>query len=143
MNVGEFYRNRFNHYVSQVTNVTDKIVTLTNIQGVSDCVRIENFHTNWSKVNNIFQFETTIRNQFPDDFTIKYSANGESIIAEYEYGNLLYSAEFSIQNLGECNERFCVLVTDALKALLGLYSNSMDYKLEDALDAICMIADQL
>lgn len=149
MKVGEFYRNRFNHYVSQVTNVTDKVVTLTNVQGVSDNVKLENFRTNWSEVHSILQFETTIRNQFPDYFKIKYDSNEDTIVAEYDFKDIgfdnevPYRIEFSIKNTNMISEEFYISISDNLKSVFGWQYSDMRYEIENALDAICMIADQL
>lgn len=146
MKVGEFYRNRFNHYVSQVTEITDKYVILTNIQDVSDKVKLENFKTNWSLVTDIRQFETTIRNKFPDYFNIYYKNN--DLIAEYDfkdlgYDDMLSKVVFSIINPGELNEALSVIVSEDLRVVLKWNSDNKIYKVADALDVICMIADQM
>lgn len=136
MKVGEFYRNRFNHYISQVTNVTDKVVTLTNVQGVSDNVKLENFHTNWSEVNSVYQFETTIRSMFPNDF--KFIKDDDALTVYSEEYEVPVSMTFSIED-----DYFWITMSDCIMGLLEVDYNSVAYNIEDALEVIYMIADQL
>jgi hypothetical protein len=136
MKVGEFYRNRFNHYISQVTNVTDKVVTLTNVQGVSDNVKLENFHTNWSEVNSVYQFETTIRSMFPNDF--KFIKDDDALTVYSEAYEVPVSMTFSIED-----DYFWITMSDCIMGLLEVDYNSVAYNIEDALEVIYMIADQL
>jgi hypothetical protein len=136
MKVGEFYRNRFNHYISQVTNVTDSIVTLTNVQGVSDNVKLENFHTNWSEVNSVYQFETTIRSMFPNDF--KFIKDDDALTVYSEAYEVPVSMTFSIED-----DYFWITMSDCIMGLLEVDYNSVAYNIEDALEVIYMIADQL
>lgn len=140
MKVGEFYRNRFNHYVSQVTKVTDKVVTLTNIQGVSDDVKLENFHTNWSKANSIYQFETTIRSKFPSDFYLIKTE--DSITVKSDDYEVPVSVEFSVDE-GMDGTLVWLTMTDSIRDLIEVDDNVVAYHIEDMLDVISMIADQL
>ena len=136
MKVGEFYRNRFNHYVSQVTEVTDKYVVLTNVQGVSDKVKVEHFPTNWSRVSKIHQFEHTIKSKFPKDFT--YTIEDDFIVAESDAYEVPVSIRFS-----EDGTLIWLTVSDFVMGILEVDGNTVAYHLEDALDVINMIADQL
>lgn len=65
MKVGEFYYNRFNHYVSKVISVSTDIVMLKNEQDVTDVVKIERFNMNWKPIHVVAELYDYIVESFP------------------------------------------------------------------------------
>ena len=61
MNVGEFYRHKFNKYVSKVTKVGRGRVELETLNSrVTEFIARENFNLNYEPVTTIYQFRKDI-----------------------------------------------------------------------------------
>lgn len=78
MKIGEVYKNKHNHYISQITEITPTHVILTNKQGVIDTVKIEHFRNNWIIYNSILSYKDLISKAFKN-WTILTSSDGITV----------------------------------------------------------------
>ena len=129
MNVGEFYRHKFNKYVSKVTKVGRGRVELETLNsGVTEFIARENFNLNYEPVTTIYQFRKDVENEF--DFG-KISLMGDTIRVDVDDSRI----EFSIYD-----EQLKVQFTDDIKEAVESDTNIMYFLLEDTFEVITMLA---
>lgn len=130
MKTGEYYKSKWNGYVSKITNIyLDKIILKDVFTGIVDEVAITNFKMNWEPCISVYQwsdlFETLFTNQqimyFSDTIKIK---DDTSLV------------EFSIDD-----NMLMVSFTDDVKEVVDSDSNTMRFLIDDANEVIEMFAE--
>ena len=130
MRTGEFYRHRYNHYVSKVTNVGRKSIELETLNcSVAEKIDRENFNLNYEPVVTIYQFRKTIEEAF---YFGKTKLMGDTIRIDVDDSRI----EFSVSYDNQLKVQF----SDDIKEAVDADSNTMYFLLEDTFDVITMIA---
>lgn len=134
MKQNEFYRHKWNHYVSKVTKVTNHKIELTVVNsGVSETIDRESFELNYEPVLTIYQWRKTIEDLYPfADIVFR----GDTIQVSVDDSRI----DFRLTN-NLNNQRLIAHFTDDLKEVMELYSNTLEFLLEDADDAIKLFAE--
>ena len=128
--VGEFYRHKFNKYVSKVTKVgRNKVELVTLNSNVVESIDRENFDLNYEEVTTIYQFRKHIEEAF-DFGDIKLM--GDTIRVDVDDSRL----EFSIPN-----NQLKVQFTDDIKDAVDSETNILRFLIEDVNEVITMFAD--
>lgn len=128
--VGEFYRHKFNKYVSKVTKVgRNKVELVTLNSNVAEAIDRENFDLNYEEVTTIYQFRKHIEEAF-DFGTIKLM--GDTIRVDVDDSRL----EFSIPN-----NQLKVQFTDDIKEAVDSETNILRFLIEDVNEVVTMFAD--
>lgn len=127
--VGEFYRHKFNKYVSKVTKIGRNKVELVTLNcDVAESIDRENFDANYEEVITIYQFRKDIEKAF--DFG-KVSLMGDTIRVDVDDSRI----EFSIPD-----SQLKVQFSDDVKEAIEVETNIMYFLLEDTFDVITMLA---
>lgn len=128
MKVGEFYRNRFNKYVSQITKVgRNEIELVTLHSNTPEKIKREHFDNNYEEIVTVYQFEKDIREAFSFG---EVKLMGDTIQVNVDDSRI----EFSITN------QLKVYFSDDIKEAVDSETNIMYFLLEDAFDVINMLA---
>ncbi len=128
--VGEFYRHKWNKYVSKVTNVgLHKVELKTVNSGVSETIAVENFDSNYEPCVTIYQYRETLEDMFSFG---KISFMGNTIQVNVDDSRL----EFSL-----ADDRMEVQFTDDIKEAVESDTNILSFLIEDADEVITMFAD--
>lgn len=134
MKVGDFYRHKWNKYISKVTNVKrDKVELIVVNSGVSECISADIFEMNYEPVLTIYQWRKTIETIYS---FAKVIFRGDTIVIEVDDSLI----EFRLTN-NLHNQRLIAHFSDDLKEAMELYSNTLEFLIEDADDAIRLFAD--
>lgn len=133
---GEFYRNKWNKYVSKVIGVNSTTVTLGTINdGVIETQSIVDFGNNWTPCTTIYQFKETIAKCFErdDDYeSAVITLMGDTIRVDIDDEII----EFSIDH----NDMLKVFCTDEVRDALSLEQNITRFLLDDTAEVINVIA---
>lgn len=132
--VGEYYRHRWNKYVSKVTAVKRGQVELTVVNsGVVESVSTDNFELNYEPVLTIYQWRKTIEDVYSFANVL---FRGDTIVVEVDDSRI----DFRLTN-NLNNQRLIAHFTDDLKEAMDLYSNTLEFLIEDADEAIRLFAE--
>lgn len=128
--VGEYYRHKWNKYVSKVTAVKRGHVELTTVNsGVSEYIHTDNFDMNYEPCVTIYQWRKTIESAFTN---CEIHLMGDCVRANKDTTII----DFSISN-----DRLTVCVTDDIKKLMGAEHNIFRYNLDEADEIINLFAN--
>lgn len=131
MKVNEFYRHKWNKYVSKVVKVTRTNVELVTLNcNVAESISKENFELNYEPVVTIYQFRKTIEEAFSFG---NVSLMGDAIRVDVDDSRIEFSVGFN-------NSRLEVYFTDDVKEAVESDTNTMYFLLEDTFDIINMLA---
>lgn len=129
--VGEYYRHKWNKYVSKVTKVSLYTVELKSVySGVSESIKVENFDMNFEPAITIYQWRNTFEKLFS---FADIQLFGECVRIKVDDTVV----DFSIKN----NDRLVVCFTDDIKEAVESETNILRFLLEDADEVITMFAD--
>lgn len=129
--VGEYYRHRWNKYVSKVTKVTRSNVTLKVVNsGVTEYIHTDNFDMNYTPCTTIYQWRDTIEDLFK---SCEVWLMGDTIRVAKDTTIIYFCID--IKN------RLSVSYTDDIKKLIDAESNMLKFLIEDADEVIPMFAD--
>ena len=128
MRKGEYYFNKFNKYVEQITKV-GQTVELQNIMGVTSIIKLEHFNDNYVKCNSIYEYKNTIAEKFKRG-KVQYFADGIKVDIDDE--RIIFSIE---------DKDLKVYMTDEVKDALNLEYNITRFLLRDIFEVINTIAD--
>lgn len=130
MKVNEFYRHKWNKYVSKVTKVGLYDVELKTVySGVTEKIAIENFYLNYDPCETIYKWRETIEELF-SFAKIRFMGNAIRINADES------EIEFSIED-----DMLVTQFTDDIKEAVESETNLLRFLLEDADEVILMFAN--
>lgn len=129
--VGEYYRHKWNKYISKVTKVSLHTVELKTVySGVTDVINVEHFDMNYEPAVTIYQW----RNTFDKLFSFgDIQLFGDCIRVKVDDTVI----DFSIKD----NNRLVVCFTDDVKEAVESETNILRFLIEDADEVITMFAD--
>ena len=128
--VGEFYRHKFNKYVSKVTKVgRNKVELVTLNSNVTESIDRENFDLNYEEVTTIYQFRKHIEEAF--SFGV-VRLMGDTVRVDVDDSRI----EFSIPN-----NQLKVQFTDDIKEAVDSETNILRFLIEDVNEVVTMFAD--
>ena len=131
MKKGEYYRHKWNKYVSRITDVKRDKVQLEIINsGVVETIRKENFEDNYTPCTTIYDWECEIQRAFPFG-VIKLM--GDTIRVDVDDSRI----EFSIDYNGMLKAQY----SDDIKEAIDTEYNVTRFLLEDANDVIELFAN--
>lgn len=129
--VGEYYRHKWNKYISKVIAIKKGHVELITLNsGVSEYIHIDNFDMNYEPCNTIYELRPLIESSFSfseiQTFVdcVRIKVNNTVI-------------DFSI----DYNNRFTVCFTDDVKHRINAEKNVLKFLLDDADEVISMFAE--
>lgn len=129
MKVNDFYRHKWNKYVSKITRVGRSEVELVTLNcNVAEKISKDDFYNNYEPVVTVYQFRKDIETAF--DFG-KVSLMGDTIRVDVDDSRI----EFSIPG-----EQLKVYFSDDVKEAVEADTNIMYFLLEDTFDVITMLA---
>lgn len=129
MKNNEYYFNKWNKYVEQITNITPIRIELKNMMGVTTTIKAEYFNDNYVKCNDVYNLIDTILSAFiPAKVLFDFQQNFISINKD--------DVAF-----GVVNDMLRVVMSDEIRDILELDNTIEDFMLEDAETIINMIAD--
>lgn len=134
MKTNEYYRHKWNKYVSKVTNVKRDKVELTVVNsGVAEVIAKDDFELNYEPVLTIYQWRKTIEELYP---FAEILFVGDTIQINVEDSRI----DFRLTN-NLSNQRLIARFTDDLKEAMDLYTNTLEFLVEDAEEAIKLFAE--
>lgn len=134
MKTNEYYRHKWNKYVSKVTNVKRDKVELTVVNsGVAEVIAKNDFELNYESVLTIYQWRKTIEALYP---FAEILFVGDTIQINVEDSRI----DFRLTN-NLSNQRLIARFTDDLKEAMDLYTNTLEFLVEDAEEAIKLFAE--
>jgi len=77
------YKSKYNHYVSQLIEITDTEAILVNSQNVTDRVKLENFEANWELSHDINDYTKLISDTFLEVLPKCHIHNGTNSTVVY------------------------------------------------------------
>ena len=135
MRVNDYYRHKWNKYISKITNVTRNNVELVAINsGVAETISKENFGLNYEPVLTIYQRRKDIEQIY--SFATKILFVGDTIQVTVDDSRI----DFRLTN-NLNDQRLIAHFTDDLKEAMELYSNTLEFLVEDAEEAIKLFAE--
>lgn len=135
MRVNDYYRHKWNKYISKITNVTRNNVELVAINsGVAETINKENFGLNYEPVLTIYQWRKDIEQIY--SFATKILFVGDTIQVTVDDSRI----DFRLTN-NLNDQRLIAHFTDDLKEAMELYSNTLEFLVEDAEEAIKLFAE--
>lgn len=135
MRVNDYYRHKWNKYISKITNVTRNNVELVAINsGVAETISKENFDLNYEPVLTIYQWRKDIEQIY--SFATKILFVGDTIQVTVDDSRI----DFRLTN-NLNDQRLIAHFTDDLKEAMELYSNTLEFLVEDAEEAIKLFAE--
>lgn len=134
MKANEYYRHKWNKYVSKVTNVKRDKVELTVVNsGVAEVIAKDDFELNYEPVLTIYQWRKDIEELYP---FAKILFVGDTIQITVDDSRI----DFRLTN-NLNNQRLIAHFTDDLKEAMELTTNTLEFLVEDAEEAIKLFAE--
>lgn len=125
MKKGEYYRHKWNKYVSKIISIHGDAIELKTINsGVTETIDRQHFNNNYEPCITIYQWRKTIESAFAD---CEIHLMGDCVRANKDTTII----DFSISN-----DKLVVCVTDDIKKLMGIEHNLLRYDIDDAEEII-------
>ena len=133
MKKGEYYRHKWNKYVSKIIDMKHTYIELKTINsGVTEFIHPEYFNQNYTPCITIYHWQDTIKDIY--DFADEVIARGDTIRVRVNDSIL----DFSVNDV---QDEFKVYCSDDIKEAYELDYNVTRFLLEDADEIIPMFAD--
>ena len=132
MKTGEYYKHKWNKYISKITGVKRNKIELVIINsGVKEEISIENFNLNYVPCKTIHDWRKVIDEAFPNTEICAY---GDAIRVKINDSILDFSLTYDETQLTAC-------YTDDIKEIIEADTNILRFSLEDANEIINMFAE--
>lgn len=130
MKKGEYYRHKWNKYVSKITNIRGDIVELKTINSeVTETIDRQHFDSNYEPCATIYQWRKTIESAFAN---CEIHLMGDCVRV---------NCDTTIVDFSISDDILVVCFTDDVKEAVESDTNILRFLIEDADEVITMFAE--